>query len=51
MGLHSLFTGSKTTRLMVAALFGSCLNLHAAEPPTAAATTNAAATSAPFRHH
>ncbi|MGA9450858.1 MAG: trypsin-like peptidase domain-containing protein [Verrucomicrobiia bacterium] len=45
MGLHSLFTGSKTTRLMVAALFGSCLNFHAAEPPTVAATTNAAATS------
>ena len=36
----------RQTRLLVAALFASCLNFHAAEPASPVAATNAAATGA-----
>ncbi len=43
MGFYPFFAGSKAARLMVAALFASCLSFHAAEPPPPATATNAAA--------
>ncbi|MGD0744652.1 MAG: trypsin-like peptidase domain-containing protein [Verrucomicrobiota bacterium] len=46
MEFASIFAGSKTTRLMVAALFASCLCCHAAEPPASAATMSAATSGA-----
>ena len=46
MGFNSFFTGSKAARLMVAALFASCLSFHAAEPASPVTTTNVAATGA-----